>query len=133
MKAIASIRQPTVRVGVFGSAEKATAHEYGTETIPERSFIRLTFQKNQPELVKMTAKISNQMIVKAMPVEQALGLLGEWGANEVRNTIRNGPQAEWPPLSPGYAAKKDAAGKTKMLIDTGEMINSITYKVGDAE
>lgn len=120
---------PNVKVGVFGNVEKAAAHEFGTETVPERSFIRSTFEKKQPELAKMTAKIAKKVFEGGMEVEKGLSLLGEWGANECKNTIRNGPDPDWPALSSAYAEKKEAAGKTTVLVDTGEMINSITYKV----
>lgn len=119
---------PTVKVGVFGGADKAAAHEYGSETVPERSFIRLTFQRDRHNLKTMVAKLSGAMI-RGMDPNTALELLGQWGVAAIRRTITEGPLAEWPPLNPDYEAKKLAAGKTTMLVDTGEMINSVTYKL----
>jgi len=118
-----------VRVGVFGNAAKAAAHEYGAPSInlPERSFLRLTFRKGADELEKMTTKIFNRFLEGQLSPKQALELLGEWGIQAVRKTIRDQPE-EWPPLSPVTIARKGYK-KDKILIDTGELINSIAYKI----
>ena len=122
-------REPHVKVGIFGDATKAASHEYGAPGagIPERSFIRLTFNKNEAELKAMTAKVTTQLVLGKMDVNKSLDVLGLWGASEVKKTIREQP-SEWPPLSPAYAARK-GANKNQILVDTGEMINSITHKV----
>ena len=121
--------QPHARVGVFGDTAKAAAHEFGAPGagIPERSFIRLTFAKQEREQAAFSAKLVKAIVEKGMSVEKALELLGQWGVKEVRATIVKQP-SEWEPLSKAYAAKKDPK-KTKILVDTGELINSITYEV----
>ena len=123
--------KPHVRVGIFGDATKAAAHEYGAPGagIPERSFIRLTFIKQEQEQKRLTAKLLNQVVEKGMEVPKVLALLGTWGAAQVKATITKGPQSEWPELSEPYGTDKAERGKTKMLVDTGEMVNSITYQV----
>lgn len=121
-------REPEVRVGVFSDAEKAAAHEFGTDTIPERSFIRLTFQKKEPELVTMTEKVSRAIVAGKITPEQGLGLLGQWAASACQDTIREQP-VEWDPRSEPYHSEQVAQGKTKTLIDTGELLASITYEV----
>ncbi len=122
---------PHVRVGVFGDGAKAAVHEFGSEdgAIPERSFIRSTFQDRRPELRDMTAKIARAIILRQMTTEAALGHLGQWAAAEVKKTIVEGPHPDWPELNEAYAEKKAEAGKTKMLVDTGELLNSISYEV----
>ena len=119
-----------VKVGVFGDATKAASHEFGTKTIPKRSFIRFTFEKQEQALAEMTKKVFSKFMDGSLSADQALGLLGEWGAKEVKNTIHKEGYGTWPPLSPGYAMIKPTLGSSKMLVLTGEMINSITYKVG---
>ncbi len=130
MRSMKEVTGPHVKVGVFGGeSTKAAAHEFGTSTIPERSFIRSTFENHRPELVKVTGAVSRQIIF-GTKVEKALGLLGQWAAAKVKNTIAvEGPLPEWEELSEPYATLKEERGKSKVLVDTGAMLNAITYKV----
>lgn len=73
----------------------------------------------------MVAKLFQRFIEKKLSADHALKLLGEWGVKEVRDLIHGQP-SEWPPLQEATIAAK---GSDKALIDTGELINSITYKV----
>lgn len=122
-----------VKIGVFGDATKAAAHEFGAPGagIPERSFIRLTFTHKQAELQKLLGALAKKVLTSKgeFTEKEALEVLGLWGATECKKTISEGPQEEWPELNKAYEAKKLAAGKTTMLVDTGELINSITYQV----
>jgi phage gpG-like protein len=121
--------QPHARVGVFGDATKAATHEFGSKdgTIRERSFIRLTFAKNERDQKAFTAKLTKALVETRLPVPKALDMLGMWGVEQVKKTITEQP-SEWPALSEAYAAKKKPT-HTKILIDEGELIGSITHEV----
>lgn len=138
VKAMDGIR---IRVGVLsskgGSAEAAEGaslslvdlaaiHEFGTEDgkIPERSFIRDTFTFYQSQLTKFQHKLVTQICTGKMSAATAGGLLGTWGANQVRQYIRSGGQLA--PLAPSTI---EAKGSSKPLVDTGQLINSVVYDV----
>ena len=130
---VSAMKRPTVRVGVMGDAgdekgvslaEIAAFHEFGTSTIPERSFLRSTFYGHAAEgLAKMCAKLSKAILEGKMDETRALGLLGLWAVSEVRKTIRAGIEPE---LAPATIAAK---GSSLALVDTGQLINSITWVV----
>ncbi len=123
------------RVGVFGGSgaedgftmvELAAVHEFGSKDghTPERSFIRRTFQIKQDRLAKMIAKLTTALLANRVNWQTALKILGDFGATEVKNTIRDG-QVE-PPLAASTIAAK---GSSKPLVDTGQLIGSITWQV----
>jgi hypothetical protein len=124
---------PSVRVGVFGSAgdqdgvslaEIAAFHEFGTSTIPERSFLRSTFYGHGADsLAKICAKLTAAIVVGKMDELQALELLGTWAVAEVKKTIRAGIE---PALAPATIAAK---GSSIPLIDTAQLINSVSHVV----
>lgn len=124
---------PSVRFGVFGDGTKAAAHEFGTLTkdgevhIPERSFIRSTFQKNEAEVQRITGNVSRAFLAGKIHLQQALGILGQWGVARIKQTIVE-QDPEWPALAEATLARK-GDGKSKTLIDTGELLNSISYEV----
>jgi len=133
MKNIVEVKHGTVRVGVMGDAgeekgvslaEIAACHEFGTSTIPERSFLRSTFFGHGAEgLAKICEKLSKGLIEGKLDEPHALGLLGTWAAAEVKKTIRAGIDPE---LAEATIAAK---GSSLPLVDTGQLINSITYVV----
>lgn len=135
---VSAMKRPTVRVGVMGDAgdekgvslaEIAAFHEFGTSTIPERSFLRSTFYGHGADgLAKMCAKLSKAIIEGTMDETRALGLLGLWAVSEVRKTIR---ARIAPELAPETIRRKTVDGKAGdvPLIDDGQLINSITWIV----
>lgn len=133
-------RDAHVKVGVMQSkgggasagagltmVDLATIHEFGAPAagIPERSFIRRTFAEKHEALAAMTKRLAAAVVTKKMPVDRALGLLGAWGAAEVKRTITSGPGVP-PPLSPVTIARK---GSTRPLVDTGRLVGAITWQV----
>lgn len=142
LKAVAASEKMHARVGILGSdavdehsesgmtnAEIAFVHEYGSRdgVIPERSFIRSTFvTRKAAELRAMLAKCGKAMFQKGLPLKTALGALGAWGAAEVKNTITQTDIP--PPLEPATIAAK---GSSKPLVDTGQLLGSITWDVVD--
>lgn len=125
-----------VQVGILGDAgmhhsgfsmiELAAVHEFGSRDgrIPERSFLRSTFRDRKEDLTKFLTKIAKQIIADKLSPEDALGQLGLWGAAQVKNQITK--QDIPPPLSARTIQRK---GSTKPLVDTGQLVNSISWKV----
>lgn len=106
-------------------ADVASFAEFGTVTEPERSFLRATFEAKKPELKEMSRKLERMVILgtDGMTNEKALGILGEKLQLEVQETIRQGIEPE---LAEATVAAK---GSTTPLIDSGQLIQSIRYKV----
>ena len=109
--------------------ELAAVHEFGSPAanIPERSFLRSTFRERSAKaLASMVAKITKAILANKVTVKQGVNMLGAWGATEVKNTIT---QTEIPPpLKPATIAAK---GSKRPLVDTGQLLNSITWVVED--
>lgn len=170
------------KVGVLGNSKKAARrgsklssvdlaliHEYGTATIPARSFIGATFEKKKAELVLLLQRLAPSVYAGTMTVDQMLALAATRLAADMKNTIREGID---PPLKPGSVSKRvsrllDVAEKRALapqqgwkgfaalervrgrrqqvrmasevfgnhtgaeipLVDTGQLVNSITYSV----
>jgi hypothetical protein len=71
-------------------------------------------------------KITKAIVLGAVDVRQGIGMLGAWGAAQVKNTITQTDIP--PPLAPSTIAAK---GSSKPLVDTGQMLNAITWEVID--
>lgn len=108
----------------------ATVHELGSRAagIPERSFIRSTFEKGAPEIGKMTARLATAFVTGKMSLHKALDVLGHKGAAMVKANITQGPHIP-PPLKPATIAAK---GSDRPLVDTGRLVDSVTHEVVNA-
>lgn len=102
--------------------DAAIWNEFGTEQIPERSFVRSAFDKNRVKYEKTTKKLLIRIYQSKVSVERALDILGLMIENDIKSMIRNG---NFKPLSDVTIAKK---GSDKPLVDTGQMINSVRFK-----
>ncbi|WP_448510324.1 hypothetical protein [Immundisolibacter sp.] len=102
----------------------ATFHEFGTTTIPERSFIRANDKENFQKYKNMIREIKDKIIFENMTIKQGLGLLGEQIRADIQAKIRSGIAPE---LEESTIRRK---GSSIPLIDTGQLINSIIYKIG---
>lgn len=136
--------EPYVKVGVLGeqASQPKQAHdqqevkepatlvqvaiyqEFGTKTIPERSFLRVTADKMKDKWHEVAEKLQEQMIEKGMTTERALGIMGLRIQRDVQDEIRAN-------IPPPLKYREGIA-----LIDTGQLINSISPQVvmnGQAE
>lgn len=112
----------------------AIFHEYGVESknIPERSFLRAVTKANAAKYRRFIVKAWNQMLVEGdkMPVEKVLALLGEMIRADVQAYMRSGINPPWAEstLENRYQRSGGIVAITP-LIDTGQLINSISYEV----
>jgi len=133
-KRLVAIKDRRVTIGVHGkddnrgdfttNVEVGTLHEFGGENAPERSFLRVTLDKNGAEYASYARSLASQVVDGRMSIERALGLLGEkvksdvvarFNANEIRPDISE--------------KTKKAKGSSTVLIDTGSLKQSIDYVV----
>jgi phage gpG-like protein len=99
--------------------EEGTKTKLGTPAIPSRSFIKATFDQNK-EMIRKTFMSS---ILKSPT--QSLELVGAYVVGLIQSRIASGIP---PALNPKTIKRK---GSSKPLIDTGQLRNSITFKIGD--
>lgn len=104
-------------------ADKATANEFGTRRIPERSFMRSTFDEQAAELGRLRARLVGGVIDGKLTARQAMGFLGEQHQQDVQAKIRSGVP---PANAPETIARKKS---TTTLVDTGEMAQSIRWVI----
>lgn len=110
---------PTVlEVGVW--------HEYGTQNIPQRSFLRGPLNAKSGELEKVLEQQFNLVLEKGMEVEKALGRVGLAARNISVGAFRTKGYGVWKDIS---QATKEAKGSSGVLIDTGLLRSSITWVV----
>jgi hypothetical protein len=136
---LSGLDRARVKVGIIGAqaseehaetgatnAEIGAAHEFGTATIPERSWLRSTFrdQRKREQLRRLQARLLRDIMNGKITVEQAMGLLGAWGMGAVKATITR--DGHFAPLKPATIARK---GSSKPLIDTGQIVGAITWAV----
>lgn len=103
--------------------EVATANEFGTDTIPQRSFIRSTFDEKRSDLAEFQraqiAKVADGKITAEVANER----IGLWAASQVQAKIGS----NIPP--PNAQSTIDRKGSSATLIDTGAMRQAITHEV----
>lgn len=134
-----------VRVGVLGdtpqggaqreggmtNAEVAAANEFGTETIPERSFMRASFNTNRAEYIDMLGRLLVGCLEGKGSPERAFGLVGARIAADMKNFVTQGDEVP-PPNAPATIERKLAkgsGGEPRTLVDTGSMVNALTWRV----
>ena len=123
----------TVDVGVIDAgkhneseltvASIAYIHEFGTDTIPERSFMRSTLKEKKKDIVELKKKLLVKIQSGEMTMDKALALLGEFTKDLIQQKI---VAISDPPNTPETIKRK---GSSNPLIDTGQTKNSITYEV----
>lgn len=99
-------------------------NEFGTKRIPERSWMRSWFDANQKRIHKMFIKMTNLIKNQKIDAKTALKRLGEWAVGELKKSII---ELRTPANAPSTIRIK---GSSNPLIDTGTMLNTITYKIG---
>ena len=122
----------SVRVGVLENATYpdgtpvamvAFWNEYGTRTSPVRAFFRTTVSEQKKNWV---LSVQNLMKMHNDP-KQVMGLIGVHMQEQIVQSINTWSD---PPNSAYTIAKK---GSSKPLIETGVLMGSISFEVGEGE
>ena len=107
--------------------EVGYAHEFGIGNLPQRSFLRSTYQeqiKNLSTIIKRLAKVE---AAKNIPnIKGLLNLVGVYMVGRVKKKFTNN---DWPPLQDPTRGGRNKSGNAKPLIDTNQLRGSITYQV----
>lgn len=98
-------------------------HEFGTEHIPQRSFIRSALNDNQKKIADFAGELGEQIILGKKTPKQALNLMGLKITGMIQEKITDG---DFTPLAPATVRAKKS---NKPLIDTGRMRASIKHKL----
>lgn len=105
----------------------AALHNSGSEDgkIPPRPFMDEAFESpvNRSKLKRLMLGLALRVIKGQTTSEKALGTVGEAGVDMVKDSIRDG---NWKENKPSTVARK---GSSRPLIDTEQMLNSVTHKV----
>jgi hypothetical protein len=109
------------------NAELALIHEFGAPAaaIPERSFIRESFDRSHPKYDENMRKLVGAIFDGKITLERAMGLLSKQVAQDIQAYIREGSGVP-PPNAPATIAAK---GSSRPLVDTGQLVGAITNAV----
>lgn len=94
--------------------------EFGTINMPERSFMRASFDKNRTKYLKLNKKLLTDIYSGKKTVEKSLDILGETILNDIKTFLISGE------VEPKSLRALFEGGKT--LVDTAQMLNSLTFK-----
>jgi len=103
--------------------EVAAVHEFGSETVPERSFLRGWFDENIERAREALRVLMVQVVEGRLRPETALNRFGLWLQAEIQKRIAEGIP---PPLAEITIERK---GSSVPLIDKGQLRSSVTFKV----
>ena len=107
------------------NADLAMIHEFGSpaHNIPERSFLRKPLINNAEVVANLAKNAIGKFIAGEISLETALGYVGEEAKSISKVAVADGIS---PALKPATIKRKKSS---KPLIDTGQLLNSITYEV----
>lgn len=101
----------------------AAAHEFGTRTIDQRSFLRETVDVNQKKILSFSEKQARLVVKGTITAEVALERVGVFVQGLIQERIAKGIP---PALAQSTVARK---GSSKPLIDSGQLRAGITHEV----
>lgn len=107
----------------FTVLDVAAVHEFGTATIPQRSFIRAWFDENLERAREALRRLMVQALQGKMTPEQCVEKFGLWVQGEIQKRIAQGIP---PPLAESTVEKK---GSSVPLVNTGQLRSSVTFRV----
>ena len=107
----------------YGRQAGTTAEGRSYPEIPARPFMKFAMEIWEREFPKILKAYLPKVLGGTMSVDQLLKVIGERSKEAVQKAIREG---EYAPLSPRTIAAK---GSSTPLIDTGLMVNSVTFEI----
>lgn len=125
-----------VKVGVFDTGARDSRgpsnvqlmaiHEFGAPAanIPETRVLRGTVDDNRQKYIDLEKALYQKVLAGKLSTLHALELLGQRAVADVRGRIV--AQTGMPPLKEATIRRK---GSSKRLIDTGQLVASLTYQV----
>lgn len=138
-KKIKDVKKREVAIGVMQNSgayedglsivEVARVHEFGsiTKNIPARSFLRVPFYEKEKQVDNLIFRGYKMMVEKNETVDKALDLIG-LGARDI--SVGAFRDNNWQELKQSTIKAK---GSSTPLIDTGNLRQSITWEVRNAQ
>ncbi len=136
IQSLSELGKYDVEVGIFGSDDSfyamiAGVHEFGITirkekgsiVIPERSFLRSTFDDKNKEWFKFMKKQLEHVLQGRMDARTLCERLGAKMVGDIQEKLTD---LNSPPNAPSTIAQK---GSSNPLIDSGGLRQRITYKV----
>jgi hypothetical protein len=137
LRRVKQARDGRVKVGVLADdpkggadhegltvAELAAVLHFGTDTIPARPFLAMAFEEQREALSQMGGALMSKVISGEMEQDKALGVIGLKLSTEAKKVISEGAR-----LAPNAPATVAAKGSSRPLVDTGRLINAITWAI----
>ncbi len=139
---VGELANAKVRVGILSDeevetehgeltiVELAAIHEFGAPNagIPERSFIRKTFEdEGRADLVDFQAEQARKVVDGKLGAKTALKQIGAWAVGRVKARIRAKID---PPNKPATIKRK---GSSTPLVDTGHLANSVAWEIEESK
>lgn len=154
LKIIKELNRKVIKIGIFGKDDSevlmiATVNEFGCNidvtpkmrawlhwkglhlkkgtdqiVIPERPFIRGTYDNKKSEMDRFVTAQLDMLFHFELSIEQFFDKIGQYLAGL---TQEYAVDLRTPPNHPFTLARKEP--RTNPLVDSGEMINKITWKV----
>jgi hypothetical protein len=115
----------------------AAIHEFGTEHVPERSFIRSTFDAKREEYLELLRKLIPAVYDGKTTISNVLNIMGMKMKSDMKNAILEGSGIP-PPLAPSTVKAKQRKGSWRKtpakdaprpLVDTGRLVAAIDHAV----
>jgi hypothetical protein len=125
-RVLVGIPEGRTEPGGMSTAQVGAWNEFGTATIPERPWLRTGITRNLPYFRRVNESNLRRVVDGRMSVGTALDLLGVAAAGKVKENLLAGP---WAPNAPSTIAAK---GSDKPLVDSGQLVNSISHQVEPA-
>ncbi|SFP18619.1 hypothetical protein [Salibacterium halotolerans] len=92
-------------------------------SIPERSYVRSTYDEKERELSTNMEKVIQGVVDFKITPQQAYDRIGAWLVSAIQEKIRS---IQSPPNA---NTTTEAKGSSNPLVDTGRLLQSITWKV----
>jgi hypothetical protein len=106
-----------ITVGVHDdpqNAQKGFYNEFGTSTVPERSFLRSTFDEEEKNYIIFLRLVFERIAKNKMTTRQAIAVFGSKVVLDIKSKM---------------TAQTPSATDNNPLIDTGQLINSVDFEV----
>ena len=103
-------------------SDLAAIHEHGLG-VPKRAFVEPALQQNKAKYLRYVGRQITPIIRRRQTMNNAWQTLGAMAVADVQKYMLT---ASFKPLAPATIRRK---GSSKPLIDTGQMRQSITYRV----
>lgn len=105
-------------------AEYGAYNEFGTSRIPSRPFMAISFDENIGQINRDIQR-GFRNVSSGRSADAELNIIGLKHQQRIQRTIKG--RDILPKLADSTIAAK---GSTKTLVDTGQMVNAVTYEVG---